>query len=454
MALDQRKVVWFEGMMLDPHHMQQWDRYQQSTLNARIRAVARFDWGLTHLNIDKERLANGEFRLLQGSGVMPDGFIFDLPDHAPLPAPRNVQEAFPATQERLPVFLAIPAERRNGSNFTLNGHLNGRETRFSTESISVIDENTGVDERQIQTARPNFQLRLGTESLETYTTLQIAEIVREPGGSFVLSERFIPTCLTTSLSENLMAIVRRLLELLVTKRATMTERARSILAQRELSPADLTTIGLLNAVNTYIPLVNHQYGAAESHPETLYTTMLTLAGQLSVYVSHTDLNPRDYPPYDHTNLWACFDQLDAIVRKLLGGAAPRANYVQIPLVQQRENLYSAQVDEALLREAQLFLVARSDKMAEDQLVAELPHKLRIASPQTIDAVLQSVIRALPIEHATRLPAGMPVDGQANYFQLQKRGPFWEAIQDSRGLALFTPSDLDSLQIKLIAVQNP
>ena len=225
MGIDRSKVVWFEGMMLDPHHLQQWDRYQQRSLNTRVRSLARYDWGLTNLELDKERLVNGELRLLRCSGVMPDGFIFDMPDHDPLPTPRNIQDAFPATRDRLEVFLAIPAERRSGSNFTLPGNGNGRETRFNATTISVVDENTGADERQIQTARPNFQLRLGTESLETYTTLQIAEIVRDPNGIFVLQERFIPTCLSLAVSENGIGIARRLLELLVANELTLKGEA-------------------------------------------------------------------------------------------------------------------------------------------------------------------------------------------------------------------------------------
>ena len=39
MAQDRRRVVWYEGMALDPHHLQQWDRAHQRALDARLRAV-------------------------------------------------------------------------------------------------------------------------------------------------------------------------------------------------------------------------------------------------------------------------------------------------------------------------------------------------------------------------------------------------------------------------------
>jgi type VI secretion system protein ImpJ len=31
-----RKVLWYEGMTLDPHHFQHWDRYNQALLNFRV----------------------------------------------------------------------------------------------------------------------------------------------------------------------------------------------------------------------------------------------------------------------------------------------------------------------------------------------------------------------------------------------------------------------------------
>ena len=52
------RVTWSEGMALDPHHFQQWDRYHLALLHARIRSVAPHAWGLTELQVDEEAIAN------------------------------------------------------------------------------------------------------------------------------------------------------------------------------------------------------------------------------------------------------------------------------------------------------------------------------------------------------------------------------------------------------------
>ena len=61
---DRRRVVWYEGMTLDPHHLQQWDRAVRAEIDARVEAVARYGWGLAHLEIDADRLGERRGRRL------------------------------------------------------------------------------------------------------------------------------------------------------------------------------------------------------------------------------------------------------------------------------------------------------------------------------------------------------------------------------------------------------
>ena len=449
MAQERSKVVWFEGMTLDPHHLQQWDRYHRDVLDARVRALTRHGWGLTELALDAERLANGEVAVRGCAGVMPDGFPFDLPDDGPLPEPRNIGDAFAATGSSLLIHLALPSERPGGGNVARNGAA-ARATRYASTSVTLPDENTGSDERAVEVAQPRFRLGVGSEALQEFTTLPIATVVRNDAGLFALDESFVPTCLSIGASPRLMQLARRTLERLVARSTTLAERWRGVTQQRELSPADLTVLGLHLAASTYVPLLNHHHAGAGSHPEALYTTLLGLAGHLAAFTPGVSTAPRNYPVYNHADLTACFGALEKILDEVLGGATPKANYTRVPLDEQRENLYVATPEGGLLDRAQFYLVVRSDAVPEQRLTQDLPQMLRVASPDTIDAVLRSYTRALGVEHTSRLPSGVPMDGGATYFQLQKRGPFWEAIQQSGGIALFIPAEFGSVQLEMIA----
>lgn len=453
MIQDRQRVVWFEGMTLDPHHFQQWERYHEGVLNGRLRALAPYGWGLTGLTVDRERLANGEFVVTACSGVLPDGQFVDVPDGDAPPPPRSVQERFPAAQERLGVYLALPARRTDGGNVLLQGAPQRRETRYTAHTISLKDDNTGADERQVEVAQANVQVRFEGEQLEAYTTLKVASLKRDASGGFALDERFVPASLSLGGSERLQGVLRRLIELLVTKSGSLSERQRNLLNQRELSPGDIATLGLLGAINAHLPVLKHFHTQAGTHPERLYLSLVMLIGQLSAYLPDSSVTARDLPPYDHSSPAEGFNRLDAVIRDMLGEARPQANYIELALERQRENLFVTSADAELLKTAQLFLVARSDAFQESELINDIPMKLRIAAPSNIEAVLRSYTRALPIEHTHRLPVGMPVDQQANYFQLQKRGPFWESIRSDGGIAVFVPSELDRVRLQLIAVQG-
>ncbi|HEX7071048.1 MAG TPA: type VI secretion system baseplate subunit TssK, partial [Rhodothermales bacterium] len=411
MLRDRKKVVWYEGMTLDPHHFQQWDRYQHATLNARLRALVPNDWGLTDLRVDRERLANGEFALTRCAGITSDGVLFQMPEHDDLPAPRPVQDAFGATRDRLGVFLALPAER--SANVRLQGSERRQETRWSAASISVPDDNTGADERSIEVANGAWQIRLEGEPLDAFTTIQVASVMRNASGALTLDEQFIPPSLSLEASDRIPTIARRLLELLVARSLSLAERHQNATRQRELSPADIMALGLLATVNTYIPLLNHHLTQGKDHPVALYQTLLALAGALTAQLPGSTAHPRSFPVYDHGDLTRCFGEMDAMLRGMLGEAQPRSNYLRVVLQKQRENLYTGTIDQAAIETSQLFLVARGDGMKEERLITELPRMLRIASPSTIEDVLRSYTRALTVEHTHRLPVGMPVDQQAN-----------------------------------------
>ncbi len=445
-----QKVVWFEGMNLDPHHFQQWDRYHTSALASRVRAVAHYDWGVLEVDVDKDALVNGQFHLLRCRGVTPDGLAFSIPTDDPAPRSRAIQDYFAATENELGVFLVIPVERERGNNCRLEGESAGRETRYVFQKTAVTDDNSGADEREIGVGRTNFQIRFTGESYEDFSTLKIAEIVRTQDGSFALSRSFIPSCLTIDASENLMAITRRLLELMITKSASLGAR-KHFKGQTDYTSQDITIFWALQTLNMNIPLLNHYHTISKGHPEGLYLGLLALAGQLTTFSPELNIHPRELPTYDHNGLSKCFNLLDSKIRTLLDSIAPSANYLNIPLEKKSESLYTAHVSDAkVFHEMKIFLRASGD-LPEKKMIDEIPTNLRVASPDQIDAVLSSFQTALAIKYASVPPSVLPMTEGSYYFQLLPSGPFWDAIVASQGLAVFVPSDLRGIVIEAVAV---
>ena len=446
MAQDRRRVVWYEGMALDPHHLQQWDRASQHALGARLRAVHPYGWGFSELAVDADRLAGGEVALTRARGVFPDGLPFDAPDGDPLPPARALADVFPPTADRLVVSLSIPVERRAGANVRLQEDARS-ETRYVAETALVLDDNTGADERAVEVARLVLGLRASTETAGAHALLPACEVVRAPGGAYRLSTTFVPPHTALSASPRALAVARGALELLTAKYAQFAEHRDGLLAQRELSARDLTALGVLSVAGGAVPEVSHAVHT-DAHPEALFSALARAAGALSAYIP--GLHPRDLPRYDHARPTDGFNGLDAALRSLLGEATPQSNYVRIPLRRVRDGLREASLPPDR-PDLQLFLTARSRTIPESRLADEVPRLIRVASPDTIEKVLRSYTRALPVEPTQRLPVGLPVDADASYFALRSRGPFWDAIVATGTLSVFVPEELSGVDFQLVGV---
>jgi type VI secretion system protein ImpJ len=57
------KVVWNEGLFLQPHHFQQSDRYTEALVAGLSRRLKPYAWGVSELEIDQEVLKFGKFAL-------------------------------------------------------------------------------------------------------------------------------------------------------------------------------------------------------------------------------------------------------------------------------------------------------------------------------------------------------------------------------------------------------
>lgn len=79
------KVMWTEGMFLQPQHFQQQERYFSRQLDARLACASLHPEGFMTLQIDQPALLQGQLALTGATGVMRDGLAFAMPDDEPAP---------------------------------------------------------------------------------------------------------------------------------------------------------------------------------------------------------------------------------------------------------------------------------------------------------------------------------------------------------------------------------
>src|SRR5215204_5427373 len=101
------KVIWSEGLFLQPQHFQQQDRYFERYVENRSHALVPHSWGFTEIEFERDFLKIGKIGLRRLAGVFPDGTPFRMPDDDPLPEPLEIGNG--VRDQRL--HLAVPLRR-------------------------------------------------------------------------------------------------------------------------------------------------------------------------------------------------------------------------------------------------------------------------------------------------------------------------------------------------------
>jgi type VI secretion system protein ImpJ len=451
-----QKVVWTKGMFLLPQHFQAQDEYFEQALHFRASASNFANWGLSGLGIDEASLVNGLFTLRHCEGVLPDGLVFDMPASDELPPGRQVEEAFPPTQESLDVYLAIPEIRPSAKNYSTAGKASGgtngyASTRYVADTRMVSDATMGADEKAIQVGKKSFRLLFGEESLDGFTAMRIAQIGRSPAGAYILNPKFIAPLLDIVASDYLMMLARRQVEVLTAKSSSLglprREKGRDV---ADFTTAEVADFWLLHTINSYLPELKHIWKVRRGHPDLLYRAMLRLAGALSTFALNADI--RDLPDYDHDDLGSCFTSLDQKVRDLLETVI-KTKCIAIPLQVTDKLVWSGRVaDERYLKDSQ-FILSVSTRIPVDELIAKLPRLAKVSSPDEVSRLVRNSLPGVVLRHLPSPPSAVPMKLDNQYFSLVQSGALWGGIVQSRVLSIFVPAEIADPKMELLIVMS-
>ncbi len=440
-------VLWTKGVLLNPQHMQTQDRFLEDLIGFQLSTLTFSPWGFHRLEINREALDAGAFALSSAAGVLPDGLLFDIPSSDPAPPPKPLEGSFGPDQKQLDVFLAIPEYRPGG--FNVSSSSADRNTRYMAEVLLRRDENTGLAEKPIQVAQKNFRLLVEGESLDGSTTLRIARILRSPTGDYQLDPRFVPPLTDIRASDYVLAIARRLVEILSAKSsaiaATRRQKNQSL---ADFGVSDVANFWLLYTVNSHMPILRHIFETRLGHPSDLFSAMLSLAGALTTFSMR--IHPRDLPTYDHADPSPAFTILDEMIRDLLETVVP-ARCISLPFRLMEPSVYATAIDQDRYFESpQLYLALSADLDAAD-LIQKTRQLVKVSSSNQIDTLIKQALPGLELTHIENPPSALPVKLNFHYFALNRAGPQWDAVKLARNLAAYVPADFPNAQLELVVV---
>jgi type VI secretion system protein ImpJ len=438
-------VIWKKGTLMSPQHLQTQDRFLENTLRFHLDALSYSPWGFRRLQLDQEALANGYVAITEAQGMFPDGLLFDIPDADPAPAPKPLAECFDQDQNMLEVFLAIPHYRDRGLNVAMQDAKG--DPRYVAEVVTRRDDNTGLTERPIQVARKNFRILVEGESQQHFSALRLGRVVRTDAGVYQYDPRMVPPLIDLSASEFLVSILRRLVEILAAKSSQLAgTRRQKNLSLADFGSADIANFWLLYTINSHFPLMQHMFETRRGHPESLWETMLSLAGSLTTFSS--TIHPRDLPLYDHEALAECFADLDEKIRKLLDTVVP-TNFISLPLTLVYPSIYATSLaDDRYMKNTRMYLAVRAET-GEADVISKVPYLIKVCSANHIQHLVQQALPGVSLTHTPKPPTAIPVKLNYQYFSVSQSGVAWEAVVRSRNFAAYVPGDFPAPQLELL-----
>ena len=439
------KVIWTEGMFLQPQHFQQHDRFLGQQAHARLGATAAYGWGFLTLTLDSAALNLGKIAITAAQGLMPDGLAFDIATQDPAPAAFDV----PADARDQLVVLALTLQRPGVAETDAEADAGSMPPRFHSAEVEVGDSNvTGQRVAPLQVGRTNLRIMLARDAGEGFATISLCRLVeRRADNKLVLDAAFIPPTLHSLNNELLASHLRELHGLL--------HQRGEALAARLSQPgrggvAEIADFLLLEAVNRSQPLFMQLQQRSVLHPETLYAACLSLAGDLATF--REKRRPPPFPEYLHDDLQRCFRSVIDDLRQSLSMVMEQTA-IPIELQDRKYGIRVAIIADKELQRNASFVLAVAAQMPGEALRARFPTQTRIGPVERIRDLVNLQLPGVPMRAMPVAPRQIPYHAGFNYFELETRNnELWKQLEASGGLAMHIAGEFPGLELEFWAIR--
>lgn len=440
------KVLWTEGLFLQPQHFQQADRYLESLVGGLARRVAPCLWGVTELTLDDEALKVGQFALKSAAGLTQDGQVFRIPaseDHPPaLVVPETIKDCV--------VHLSVPQRRQGAEEVDLSGAEHS-VARLRPHEIEVVD--TMSQDRKPATlgvGKLRLQFALAVDDLADRLVIPIARIIEVRADKEVILDRgFIPTALDLRAAPPLSGFLRELEGLLGHRMTALSGRMSEAGATRGV--AEITDFLLLMVVNRALPLIRHLGSIENVHPARFYAEAVALAGELATFMA-AEKHPPDFPAYKHDDQVRTWAPVIRTLRSYLS-AVLEQNAVRIPLEERKYGISVGIIADRKLIGSSQFVLAVQSEIADEDVRRHFPGQSKMGPVEEIRQLVNSALPGIRLRALPVAPRQIPYHAGVVYFELEADSPHWGRMTTSGGVAIHVSGNYPGLKMELWAIRQ-
>ncbi len=439
------RVIWSEGLFLQPQHFQQQERYFERYIETRCQPLIAHSWGFTEIEFERDLLSIGKLGLRRAAGVFPDGTPFRMPEDEPLPPPIDIG----ADVRDQILYLALPL-RRTGEQDIARGNGADDLARHDIRELQARNAaSSSGDPAVLEVGALRTRLMLASDATQAYACVPLAHIVESRANKqVVLDDNFIPTVLHVRAANRLATLTTELLGLFHQRGEALGSR---VAATGRGAAAEFADFLMLLAINRYEPLLSHFADSGGLHPEELYRLCASAAGELTTFTTASKRPPK-FAEYRHDRLRESFDPVIASLRESLSKVLTQTA-ISIPLEARRFGISVAIVaDRGLFSSAVFILAARADVPAEE-LRRRFPSQLRIGPAEKISDLVRSGLRGVPVHPVPVAPRQIPYHAGFAYFELDQTDELWEQLKNSGGVAMHVAGEFPGLAMEFWAIRS-
>lgn len=440
------KVMWTEGMFLQPQHFQQQDRFQERQLAGRLASALPWAWGFFALQVDEAALLQGRVVVASAHGVLPDGLVFSVPGDDPAPPAFDV----PGDVRDEVLVLGLPDARPGVPESDAEAGESTMSPRYRVAQVDVADCHAlGAREAPLQVGRLNLRLMRASDAAEGHTTLGLVRVIeRRADGRVVLDTAYVPPMLHASAQPVLDSCLREV--------HGMLHQRGEALGARMAQPGragvgEIMDFLMLQVVNRCEPQFAHLQRLAVLHPERLYDALLGLAGELSTF--REARRPVAYPAYRHDDLAVCFRAVMADLRQSLSMVLEQTA-IPIDLQDRKHGVRVAVIADIELQRNASFVLAVNAQMPVAALQARFPTQVKIGPAERLRDLVQLQLPGITLRALPVAPRQIPFHAGFTYFELETRGnELWKQLETSGGLAMHIAGDFPGLALEFWAIRS-
>lgn len=444
MSLDS-KVVWSEGMFLNPQHFQQQERYFERILDGRCSAFGAYGWGIHEFEVDQKLLTLGKISVIKAKGVFPDGTPFSFPD---VDQPPPVYEVPENTHDCI-VYLCVPVKRPGAVDVIADENTQGLARYYSFEQETRDVSSDSGDNIPMNVGKLRFRLMLETDDQSGYACIGLIRIAESRDDKNVLlDDNYIATCLDCKKSVKLASYLTEIIGLLHHRGEAIAGRLAD---SNRGGTAEIADYMMLQLINRLEPMCNHLAAMNGLHPVDLFAESVQMVGELSTFVTKNKRAPA-FPQYLHDDLQLTFTPVITALRNCLSMVYEQTA-VSLKLVEKKYGIRVAEIaDRTLIGTAMFVLSVRAD-VPEEALRTHLPAQIKIGPVERIRQLVNAAMPGIGLKPLPVAPRQIPYHSGYTYFQLDPQSDFWNELKNSGGFALHVGGDFPGLELEFWAIRQ-